>query len=150
MSILAATQKERCHFCPRQNELQEHHIVPDRFEGRDTRENIVCVCERCHKKLERLYDKRFYERLGIADETGERYQHFECEMADCSDRADAKMYGSIAGGWAAWYCIRCATEQTLRQQHTKVVKDPTGRLTTRKRWIDHVNNRNSGGTGAVA
>lgn len=107
---------DRCHFCPRQTDIEAHHIVPQRFNGRDRRENLVGVCERCHKKLEALYDKRFYEKLGITDEDGERKAHFECLMADCSKRAKVK----LSGYTSSWYCFDHAVERA-RSWHSFTV-----------------------------
>jgi predicted metal-dependent TIM-barrel fold hydrolase len=76
-----------CHFCPRRDSIEVHHIVPQRFEGSNRKENLVAVCERCHEKLEALYDKRFYQKLGIEDEKGSRESHIECVVNRCSERA---------------------------------------------------------------
>jgi len=78
---------EQCYFCPATHDLEEHHIVPQRFDGQDDPINVVTVCKRCHKKLERLYDKRFYESLGLDDETGERDSHRDCAIHDCENTA---------------------------------------------------------------
>lgn len=58
-----------CHFCSERFVLEDHHIVPRRFGGSDAEENIVTVCPTCHQKLEKMYDKRFYDRLGVDTET---------------------------------------------------------------------------------
>lgn len=56
-----------CYFCLSEERqiLEEHHIVPRRFDGSDDDENLVRVCPTCHQKLERLYDDRFYDELGV-------------------------------------------------------------------------------------
>jgi len=56
-----------CYFCLSEERhiLEEHHIVPRRFDGSDDDENLVRVCPTCHEKLERLYDDRFYDELGV-------------------------------------------------------------------------------------
>lgn len=77
-------KSDHCHFCGALG-TQEHHIVPQRFGGDDREGNIVEVCEPCHKKLEQLYDKSFYEWFGINDETGERLCHRPCYRKGCSD-----------------------------------------------------------------
>lgn len=111
---------EKCYFCPRRADIEAHHIVPKRFNGSDQRENLVGVCERCHAKLERLYDKRFYEKLGIADETGERYVHFECTRYDCDERADEKVY---VAGHVVWYCNDHAKREWDSRPHLRVVSE---------------------------
>ena len=54
-----------CYFCHGTERLESHHIVPRRFDGDDTDENLVDVCPTCHSKLEHLYDSRFYSELGV-------------------------------------------------------------------------------------
>ena len=102
-----------CHFCPRRDSIEVHHIVPQRFNGSDHRHNLVAVCERCHKKLEALYDKRFYEKLGINDEKGARESHIECVIHDCSERADFRARSYQHTTWH-YYCIEHAAERLER------------------------------------
>ena len=54
-----------CKFCEENDPdaLEEHHIVPRRYNGSDKEENIVKVCASCHRKLESLYNNRFYEKV---------------------------------------------------------------------------------------
>jgi len=56
-----------CYFCGETNPtaLEEHHLVPQRYNGPDLPENLVTLCGACHNKIENLYDDTFYERLGI-------------------------------------------------------------------------------------
>jgi len=122
---------ERCHFCPKQRDIEAHHIVPQRFNGSDARENLVGVCDRCHKKLETLYDKRFYERLGIDDETGERQQHFECFV--CDDRAEVAMTYKAD---ELWFCVYHATERYSNGREWTIHNDLSGRMMARTEWID--------------
>lgn len=76
-----------CYFCGNDNDeiLQEHHIVPRRFGGSDEGENLVDLCPNCHRGIERLYNKRFYDALGVSPED---YQHPdldpECAKRGCS------------------------------------------------------------------
>jgi hypothetical protein len=56
-----------CHFCDESEALDTHHIVPRRYGGSDRGENLVTVCPNCHRKLETLYDERFYTTLGISE-----------------------------------------------------------------------------------
>lgn len=95
------TKRERCYLCDSRGPLQEHHIVPQRFDGSDSPLNIVEVCQLCHQRLENLYDKRFYEQLGVTDEKGERRSHRDCLWADC-DR-DATRTVSLSGS-VGCYC----------------------------------------------
>lgn len=63
--------RETCYFChePDTHLLESHHIVPCRFSGSDAFENLVLVCPNCHERLERLYDDRFYDALGVETES---------------------------------------------------------------------------------
>lgn len=80
-----------CYFCGCVPPLREHHVIPRRFDGPDTEENIVELCDLCHKRIERLYDKSFYEWFGIKDEKGERKYHRQCDAVSCDNRRKVKI-----------------------------------------------------------
>jgi 5-methylcytosine-specific restriction endonuclease McrA len=56
----------RCHFCKKdvikscKDKRLEfggstvHHKTPRRHGGKDVQNNLICICDSCHKKLERL------------------------------------------------------------------------------------------------
>lgn len=90
-----------CYFCHAAIDTETHHIVPRRMGGSDEAENKVILCSVCHYKLETLYDKRFYEQLGITDEKGERRYHLPCITQDCDAIADYKYAGHMR-------CHNCA------------------------------------------
>lgn len=54
-----------CFFCDSEGPIETHHVVPRRFDGSDNGENLVDLCPTCHRRLELLYDSRFYESLGV-------------------------------------------------------------------------------------
>lgn len=85
------SKNAECYFCGSGPPLHEHHVIPQRFDGPDTKDNIVELCGSCHKKIERLYDKSFYEWFGIEDEKGERTYHRQCENTDCKNKAKVKI-----------------------------------------------------------
>lgn len=102
-------KRSHCYFCGAFGNLQEHHIIPDRFDGPDKPENIVELCSTCHDKIERLYDKQFYEHFGIEDEKGRRAFHRTCGIADCTDTV--QIYFRDAGlGFEHRYCLDHALE----------------------------------------
>lgn len=75
------------------NSHQDHHIVPRRFGGSDSDENVVTLCASCHQAVEKLYDKRFYDELGVRNDgrlsvssTGA-----ECDLSDCTAPADVQL-----------------------------------------------------------
>lgn len=127
---------DRCHFCAKRRDIEGHHIVPQRFNGSDSRENLVGVCDRCHKKLEALYDKRFYEKLGIDDKKGERKNHFECQH-DCSDAATVKMSGPYG---ASWLCTNHATRMMDHWDRFNIIEDLDGSATVRAGWVERLGN----------
>jgi len=57
--------QKTCKFCSEtdQDALEQHHIVPKRHGGSNKQENLVDLCASCHRKLESLYDKRFYQKV---------------------------------------------------------------------------------------
>ena len=120
---------DRCYFCPATHSLQTHHVVPQRKNGSNESENLVIVCKKCHNKLERLYDKRFYERLGLTDNKGEERSHFVCSLPGCKSHACVKAHIMTGGGitsgpsqFTDWYCETHAIEQKERHgDHLRVL-----------------------------
>lgn len=58
---------KQCRICGTDNQtvLETHHIVPRRYGGNDKNENLVVLCSNCHTAIEKIYDDRFYEKLGF-------------------------------------------------------------------------------------
>jgi len=87
--------EETCYFCPESNSaaIEEHHLVPQRFNGSDEPENTVKLCGSCHDKIEELYDDGFYERLGVAVDGIEnaRAEHSTGEKVDPADSIDRQI-----------------------------------------------------------
>lgn len=73
---------EDCHFCDQESPIEQHHIVPRRFGGSDKEENLVSVCSNCHNKLEKLYNKRFYNQLGISKDRNNDLAKWKCEYCE--------------------------------------------------------------------
>jgi hypothetical protein len=64
--------------------LEEHHIVPRRHGGSDDSDNLVDLCPTCHEKVERLYDRRFYDELGIEqDADDDPIEMGTCDRLEC-------------------------------------------------------------------
>jgi len=57
--------QEYCKFCGRDEEklLEEHHIIPQRYNGEDTNENLVTVCKSCHRTLEEIYNDEVLRKM---------------------------------------------------------------------------------------
>jgi len=84
-----------CYFCGEPSQLEQHHIVPRRFDGSDDDENLVRVCPTCHEKLESLYDKRFYDALGVEKpDSGDGEFVGFCAHGDCHAEADHRVTGA--------------------------------------------------------
>lgn len=81
IAVVEAAQK--CELCGSERELQAHHIIPVTCGGTDDKENLLCVCKRCHALLTphsllvKLGQKKvtweidFWEGLDKAVENGE-------------------------------------------------------------------------------
>lgn len=64
----AGYPRDDCYFCRDDCDvLETHHIVPRRHGGGNEDYNLVVLCPTCHEKLERLYDKRFYQAIGVGE-----------------------------------------------------------------------------------
>lgn len=88
------TGRDRCYICGGGNSdiLETHHIVPQRFDGDDSQDNLVDLCASCHRALEKLYDRRFYKELGVESENAEYDEH--CTYEKCYATATRKVSGS--------------------------------------------------------
>lgn len=91
------TNQNQCFICgdQRQNSLEQHHIVPQRFDGSDDDQNLVTLCASCHAAIEKLYDRRFYDKLGVEKPRGPG----RCELDDCTATADARLDNHGDGLW---------------------------------------------------
>lgn len=104
------SDRDHCYFCESTDGLEVHHIVPQRLGGSDARDNLVTLCHDCHWKLERLYNKDFYEALGIEDPRTTSETHITCEFSGCADQSTEKM--KIKGA-TIYRCKKHAEEDTL-------------------------------------
>ena len=41
----------KCELCGNTENLEAHHIIPVAYGGPETEDNLICVCQACHKKL---------------------------------------------------------------------------------------------------
>jgi len=91
------TGRDDCYICGEGNPdiLETHHIVPRRHGGGDESENLVDLCPSCHRAIEKLYDKRFYNALDV--ETESRTHGQECAKEDCTNRNTDLLKNQIRG-----------------------------------------------------
>jgi len=83
---------ERCFICGEDNSnvLQKHHIVPRRYGGGDSAENLVTLCANCHVAVERIYDDDFYQRIGFSKDNIENDDASKEHYTDSVDLNTAK------------------------------------------------------------
>lgn len=57
----------RCFICGEDNPsvLQQHHAVPRRYGGEDTEANLYWLCANCHQAVEKIYNDKFYQKIGV-------------------------------------------------------------------------------------
>jgi len=121
---------ESCHFCQESEVLERHHILPRRHGGDDSPENLVTVCPTCHRKLERLYAKSFYEALGVPDDTPPRnvavdvaldyLNHHVKADPNAKNISTAEAYEQYR-----WYCDKSDTVLVEQKKFTELVKSHT-------------------------
>jgi len=92
----------QCYFCSSTEDIESHHIVPQRFDGSDADSNIVKVCHDCHWKLERLYNKDFWEAIGIDDPRAVEGSHISCNYKNCTQLSTHT--ARLDDGTKARYC----------------------------------------------
>lgn len=109
------SREDKCYFCGSGPPLEEHHVIPQRFDGPDSKENIVELCHLCHTRLEQLYDRSFYEWFGIEDKDGERKFHRQCQTADCKKTVDVTMF-NVRRQNLNHVCFKCANELYNRRE----------------------------------
>lgn len=56
----------RCAMCGKKGKLHAHHIVPVKISHDNSLNNLVAVCEKCHRKLEAVGFKILKEGGGTA------------------------------------------------------------------------------------
>jgi hypothetical protein len=110
--------RDVCYICGNKNRdvLEEHHIVPQRFGGSDDDENTVQLCSNCHTSLERLYDQRFYDKLGVSKPEDSSDERVVCEKDGCTSKNAHRIEGE---GAEAWLCPRhkmCAIHGSMREK----------------------------------
>ena len=88
-----------CYFCTSSADIEEHHIVPQRFDGSEAKSNKVDLCHECHWKLERLYNVDFWNAIGIDDPRATHESHVLCEAYGCMNPATGKhtVSGDLSG-----------------------------------------------------
>lgn len=96
---------ESCYFCGSKANIEEHHIVPQRFDGSDKPSNTVDLCHDCHWKLERLYNKEFWETIGVEDPRATKESHITCEYGGCTSPSIGRFH--ITAHTGSDYVYRC-------------------------------------------
>lgn len=118
---------DSCHFCDETEALERHHIVPRRFGGSDADGNLVTVCPTCHRKLERLYNKRFYDALGV--EKADSGENQPCSWSECTSE-DTKEYTGTERLYACPEHAQCGAPH-IHQFGTSRCQNPPVRVVDR-------------------
>lgn len=84
-----------CYICGHGNPdtLEEHHIIPRRYDGSDASRNLVDLCPSCHSTLERIYDDAFFGELGVT-KTNQSQYNIQCEWGTCTSTDTHKIESS--------------------------------------------------------
>jgi len=125
-----------CYMCGESNlaALENHHILPDRYNGSDEPENMVTLCGSCHNKIENeLYTERFYQGLGLDEpESVQSTAHDSGKVVEPRESSDRKIpedskHIRVVGGdkRKELHCGYCHTVFTKHQhsdlaQHLRV------------------------------
>lgn len=116
--------RDVCYLCETAPADETHHIFPQRFGGGDIDENLVDLCEDCHRKLERLYGEKFWGKIDISKATNEPYWEdenvVEIEVpreeidryepaccAQCERKGPFRKRTHQPSGYPAYICARC-------------------------------------------
>ena len=54
---------KHCLFCNVDYPLDEHHIIPKKYNGLDVKENIIYLCPNCHRKLHNKILKHLFNLI---------------------------------------------------------------------------------------
>lgn len=78
------TERKTCYVCGKRcpHLLETHHIVPRRHDGSDRSSNLVDVCPTCHRALEKIYDKSFYNILKKKFSGNGNQQDLDCTSSN--------------------------------------------------------------------
>ena len=60
MSVDHSEANERCWRCGYKTVLHRCHIIPDSLDGKDSPENLVLLCNRCHREAPNIKDSEFF------------------------------------------------------------------------------------------
>lgn len=109
---------QTCYFCESTDEIEEHHILPQRFDGSDQPTNVVKLCHDCHWKLERLYNKDFWEAIGVDDPRATKETHATCTYHNCIENAVGRF--DLGKGIHALRCEQHKPATLEREQYKQL------------------------------
>jgi len=55
---------EDCEICGQHypNAMHYHHLIPRRYGGSNSDDNLILLCANCHGAIEQIYDRSFWEK----------------------------------------------------------------------------------------
>lgn len=122
-----------CHFCESTADIEEHHIVPQRFDGSDAETNLVDLCHDCHWKLERLYNKDFWEAIGIDDPRSTQESHVTCHYSGCTNKATDSY--SVTAHTGQGLTLRCPEHSSRSNSDSREIRgEPTRNPDDLSKW----------------
>ncbi len=123
----------KCELCGSSRNLEAHHIIPVTLGGTDEKENILCVCKKCHALLTPsglltkmkiaplAAENRFYKHFSEITDAGERFT-----VSDVFDYLDENIFPIMRS-----LSVKSHTEEG--QVIYKQIGQPKGaKLTTKK------------------
>lgn len=125
-----------CYFCGSTVDIEEHHIVPQRFDGSDKASNTVDLCHDCHWKLERLYNKEFWEAIGVEDPRATQESHITRHVHGCLKPATGRYHVSHHGDAALVY--RCDQHAPDSDEDARILEADTAGEEDDPDWLDQL------------
>lgn len=128
--------------------LEEHHVIPRRFGGADTRGNLVTLCANCHRAIERIYSDNFFEKLGLLSKKSggltirerDKAVHYFSREADVDTHWIAEAFG-LSESTIRQICTDTIPEENnlvveLDESPEEAIKDIAGEVDTSEEPAD--------------
>jgi len=58
-------QLTECKICGYVGQIDQHHLIPRRYNGPDSSWNLVGLCRECHQKIESIYTDKVWHFVGL-------------------------------------------------------------------------------------
>jgi len=128
---------EQCQICgvKRPRSMEEHHILPRRFGGSDTDDNLVVLCANCHRAVESIYDKQFWESVGLRPTEGSNtITEFADRMLDIDQSHGPVPKADLYSRYSEW-CEAGNVEPKSKKKFTMELTRLNG-ISSEKTYVD--------------